>query len=272
MEEAIADSSRPAMNHVAMNTPSSQKVIVSSPSIHTLEPSIRFIQKTSRTQQLILISLVVVALIVLALCIFLFIDKTDKNKAEVSKQEAMAKEVKHINAQSVHSLDAEIVDPLEDDAYISFNLYTTPSGAAVYQNGIFLGTTPIEQKKLPKSEDDTQIRLVIALEGYRTERQTIHLSDDYSDAVELEKIVVAAAKTGDPNAAALDMDIQNIAADDIFVNKPVVIVDDDDDVTVAPDKPAVTTKPSKPGNTGSVKKEPKPKQPDISGDDIVLPD
>ena len=258
-----------------MNTPPSPTPGLSNPSlsaVSAVESSIRFVAKPSRTQQIVLIALVFVGLAALAITFFLFVDKTEKNKAEAARQEALAKEIKHINVQSITTVDDDDTDPLQDDAFISFNFYTTPSGADVYQDGNYLGTTPIEQKKLPKSAENEDVHLVIVLEGHRIERRTIRLLDNFSDAVELEKIVYQAvqkpADTGDG-----DMPVVGDGSG-VFKNRAVVMDAEDGGNGVVVNKPAQGDKSDKSGKTaGSAKNTKKDNKTVPSGDDdVVLPD
>ena len=222
----------------------------------------------SRGSQIVVIVIVVVALVALALSLFLLVDQTEKAKAEVARQEAVAREVKHINAQSVRSLDIDVVDPFQDDNYISFNFYTTPPGAMVYQNGMYLGTTPIEQKKLPKSVDGEDVRLVIVLDGHRIERRVVQLSDNFSDAITLQKLTVASAAGGAK---------QEDGADTVYTNRAVVMPLADD-VPVMANKPVIANKPAtanknaKP-KTGSSGKSGKSGKSNTGGSDFIdLPD
>lgn len=258
-----------------MNTPSGPTPGLSNPSlsaVSAVESSIRFVAKPSRTQQFVLIALVFVALAALAITFFLFIDKTEKNKAEAARQEALAKEIKHINAQSITTVEDDDADPLQDDAFISFNFYTTPSGADVYQDGNYLGTTPIEQKKLPKSAENEDIHLVIVLEGHRIERRTVRLSDNFSDAIDLEKIVYQAA------AKPADVTDEPQGAGDgsgVFKNRAVVMDSEDGGNGVVVNRPAQGEKTDKSGKTAAPAKNTAKKDNKTvhgSDDDVVLPD
>ena len=256
-----------------MNTPPSPTPGLSNPSLSAVESSIRFVAKPSRTQQFVLIALVFVGLAALAISFFLFVDKTEKNKAEAARQEALAKETKHINAQSITTIDDDDADPLQDDAFISFNFYTTPSGADVYQDGNYLGTTPIEQKKLPKSAENEDVHLVIVLEGHRIERRTIRLLDNFSDAIELEKIVYqAVAKPVD----AVDGDVPVVTdSSGVFTNRAVVMDSEDGGNGFVVNKPAQGDKSDKTGkHPAPPKNTTKKDNKAVAGgdDDVVLPD
>ncbi len=254
-----------------MNTPSHPIPVVSNPSIKAMESSIRTLPKPSKASQFVLLAIVVIALAALVLSFFLFVDKTEKNKEEVARQEALAWEIKHINAQSFRSLDRDLTKSVQDESFIFFNFYTTPPGANVYQNGNYLGTTPIEQKKLPKSAENEEVHLVIVLDGHRIERRTIQLADNYSDTIELEKMVaIPNAKTVDGMIVTEDGGLEEAG---VFANKAIVMPEDDDAPDDIPNNknnaasPVKKPAPEKPSS--AARKPPKPASDD---DDIVLPD
>ena len=253
-----------------MNTPSHPIPVVSNPSIKAMESSIRTLPKPSKATQFVLLAIVVIALAALVLSFFLIVDKTEKNKEEVARQEALAWEIKHINAQSFRSLDRDLTKSIQDESFIFFNFYTTPPGANVYQNGNYLGTTPIEQKKLPKSAENEEVHLVIVLDGYRIERRTIQLLDNYSDTIELEKMTILPnAKTVDGMIVTEDGGFEEAG---VFANKAIVMPEEDEPDVILNNQnnaasPVKKPAPEKPSSTS--KKPPKPASDD---DDIVLPD
>lgn len=175
-----------------MSSPSVQAINSSDPNIPvTSDPSIRAVKKNSKWLQFTLIILVLFALTALVLTIVLFINETNTNKQDAATQEALAREIKRINANPIQSDEDNTVEAVEDEGKIFFSLFSTPAGADVYQNDTFIGTTPINQKKLVKT--DVQTDFIIALDGYELVRKTVSLNDNFSDTVTLNKIVVQAA-------------------------------------------------------------------------------
>lgn len=175
-----------------MSSPSVQAIHSSDPSIPvTSDPSIRVVKKTSRWLQFALIFLVFFALAALVLTIVLFIRETNANKQDAASQEAQAREIKRINANPLQSDRDPAAEIAEDDDAIFFSLFSTPAGADVYRGDTYFGTTPINQKKIQKTDESSDF--VIVLDGYELMRRNISLKDSFSDSVTLEKIVVQAA-------------------------------------------------------------------------------
>lgn len=156
--------------------------------LNTSDPSINAMPRTSKMGQIGIIILVAFGLVCLALTFYLFIKKTSENKTEAAMMEAQAKEIKHINAQTIRDEEAEAKDKDDtdiEDGFVSFSMFTNPQGAEVYENSKFIGTTPIDMKKMPKNDDPSQF--IIFLDGYEIVRKEIRLSENFSDNTDLVK-------------------------------------------------------------------------------------
>ncbi len=133
----------------------------------------------------------------LALAVYLYKDKTEKTIADPEQQEAIAKEVRHINAQLVRTNEPEeeIAEAPVEDKTILVNMFSVPTGADVfYSDGTYFGTTPIELKKIPKKAADETF--IVSLDGYFVQKKTLNLNKNIQDTTELEKVpeVVVAPK------------------------------------------------------------------------------
>ncbi len=171
-----------------MTSPSVQAIISSDPNIPTTsEPSIKAVKKSSKWLQIMMSILVLFALAALLLTIILFIKETESIKHDAELQEALALEIRRVNAIQMQSDDETTAEIIDDDAKIFLSLFSTPAGADVYKDGLFLGTTPIDQRKINKS--DSNAEFVFVMEGYEIERKTISLSENSSAAITLEKII-----------------------------------------------------------------------------------
>ncbi len=171
--------------------------------------------------------------------------KTVKNqREEVARLEQQEKEVKHVNAQPIRQLnDYDGESASDDERSVIFSLFTTPEGAAVYKDGFYLDTTPIDDLKLEKA--DANAHFVLYLEGYEAISRDFSLSENHSDSFTLEPVEVV-----DENArAANDKPVK--IGEGITTNKAMVISD--------------TTKPSKASKRDKAKKA-------APTFDIALPD
>ena len=151
-----------------------------------------------------IISVILAIFAVAALLLSIGIYKSQKNEMLKAKElaEKAATEIKHITPQSYTPetvAQKETEERTKDDNLVFFSLFTTPPGAEVYANNIFIGTTPIEQRRMKKS--DESLKILISLQGYQIVRKTIPLSDNFSDAMTLNEIVVANAATKTDSAS-----------------------------------------------------------------------
>ena len=139
--------------------------------------------------------------------------KTNRSMQEaVAQQEKLAAETKHITAQPLRALN-EVVE--ETNTQILFSIDSTPDGADVYKDGLFIGKTPIDQYKIARNtEEDAHI--VVSLDGYQIYRNDISLADNFFDSVSLEQIVVK--RRGSAAAAADTQKDENPSG--VIINKP----------------------------------------------------
>lgn len=188
-------------------TNSSVQSIASSNSniLVTSDPSIQSYKRNSKLLNGALIVLVCVSLIGLALSIFFSLQKIDQNVEAVDQIEAAANAVKHITPTVVTKKNVVDVEDEEDNTILEFTLRSTPAGADVYKDGVFIGRTPIEDKKMKKSSEPVQF--VISMNGYEIERKSITFDDNYSgsDLINLKKeVVVRQAVNNSAEPAAKD--------------------------------------------------------------------
>ena len=144
-------------------------------------------RKASHWVHLMLVGLVLVALVALGYSVFLFLSRTEANRVKAEETQRHANEVKWVNAQTFRLDDVEN-EETNDDNLMFFSLFSDPPGADVYQNGFYIGMTPIEQRKMPKESDSADILLV--MDGYEIARRIVPMSENFSDVVELKKVVI----------------------------------------------------------------------------------
>ena len=188
----------------------------STPSMQAL----RAVNSSTKMANIFLALLVFSGLGALVLSFVKLYDTKEKDMEKVLAEEKEAQVPKRINAQVVHGNDyifraQNNNDEGKDEEKIDFSLFTIPSGADVYRDGIYIGTTPIDQKKLVRSDNESAF--AVLLEGYEVERINIQLDESYSNALTLTKSAVVVAPL--PSAAPKPV------ADGVVANKAVVITD-----------------------------------------------
>lgn len=204
-----SDSMRVSMS---ASNPSLQSHI-SEPSISSVTGSaVSGIRRRTRLLPIFLGGLLVVTLTFLVLGVT-HLKKTNRSMQEaVAQQEKLAAETKHITAQPLRALN-EVVE--ETNTQILFSIDSTPDGADVYKDGLFIGKTPIDQYKIARNtEEDAHI--VVSLDGYQIYRNDISLADNFFDSVSLEQIVVK--RRGSAAAAADTQKDENPSG--VIINKP----------------------------------------------------
>lgn len=204
-----SDSMRVSMS---ASNPSLQSHI-SEPSISSVTGSaVSGIRRRTRLLPIFLGGLLVVTLTFLVLGVT-HLKKTNRSMQEaVAQQEKLAAETKHITAQPLRALN-EVVE--DTNTQILFSIDSTPDGADVYKDGLFIGKTPIDQYKIARNtEEDAHI--VVSLDGYQIYRNDISLADNFFDSVSLEQIVVK--RRGSAAAAADTQKDENPSG--VIINKP----------------------------------------------------
>ncbi len=201
---SIDSSSSPASNPSVAAVSSPVVSVVSNPSISAVSnPAVAVVsnpalaaiveqnaiesRKASHWVHLMLVGLVLVALVALGYSVFLFLSRTEANRVKAEETQRHANEVKWVNAQTFRLDDVEN-EETNDDNLMFFSLFSDPPGADVYQNGFYIGMTPIEQRKMPKESDSADILLV--MDGYEIARRIVPMSENFSDVVELKKVVI----------------------------------------------------------------------------------
>ena len=160
---------------------------------HASDPSLRS-TRSSKWVQIILCLVVFLGLCALASTVYLFIDRTERNRQEAVKKEAENFEVQIINAQQLRPEIEEPEIPL-DERIILVSLFSMPTGADVfYADGTYFGTTPIEQQRIARKVASEEF--IFSLEGYETQTKLLFLSRNIQDTVVLDKLpeVVAPVK------------------------------------------------------------------------------
>ncbi len=194
-----------------------QPITASNPNVLvTSDPSIQADKKNSKLLHILLILLVCISLVALGISIVIALNKIEQYKADADKAQAEANATKHVTPTAVVK-NVEVVEQKEDDNFLMFTLRSSPAGADVYQDGLFIGKTPIENKKMKKSSEPSQF--VIALSGYELERKSFALDDTYSGSefITLTKEVVRQVAANPATSAA-----QNNGGE-VMANDAVVI-------------------------------------------------
>lgn len=139
---------------------------------------------------IVVIILVCVGVLGLAITCYLSIAKINQNKIDAENEKTKAFEVQRLTATRV-ILDEELEgtsNDEEEEKTILLSLYSKPSGAAIFFNGIYIGDTPIDERKMLKSADNLEI--VASLDGYETARRTVSLSEDTSEILTLNEVII----------------------------------------------------------------------------------
>ncbi len=209
---AIAAVSSPAL--AAVSNPA-LAAVVSNPALAVIaEQNAIESRKASHWVHLMLVGLVLVALVALGYSVFLFLSKTEANRIKAEEIQRHADETMWVNAKAFR-LDDVQNEETNDDNLMFFSLFSDPPGADVYQNGSYIGMTPIEQRKMLKESDSADILLV--LDGYEIARRTVPMSENFSDVVELKKVVIQ-----QPTMAAMPKD-EGGESLGVVENKAVII-------------------------------------------------
>ena len=175
---------------VAQSSNPSLVMMTSNPSMQ----SIQALNTNTGSNILKIICVILVFFAIGAILLSVGLYKSQKNEMLKAKElaEQTAAETRYITAQPYIPEDTGTIAneaiPKEDD-FISFSLFTTPPGADVYANSVFIGTTPIEQHHIKKSND--LLKLIVVHEGYTIVRKSIPCSDNFSDAITLTGITAA---------------------------------------------------------------------------------
>ena len=225
-----------------MSNPSIPSLQLSDPSLQVpSDPSLKAMRNNSKVLQIALIILTVCAVGALVWTGTLFHQKRQEVKAAAAKEEEMAWMIKPLNVQPV-SINTYAMQQSDEEPYMHFSLFTTPPGADVYRDGVFLGPTPIEQYKFPQENKSSNI--IIVRDGYEIARKTVSMAENFSVAVQLKEIVVQAKAAKAPEVK-----------EGVTVNQAIMITNQES-----------TT--SKKGKKGGGKKAAAPS----NDSDIVLPD
>lgn len=188
------------------------------PSVNVSQPSLTAMNKSSRRSQKIantcLVLLVIVGLLGLAASTYLFINKMNQNKIDTEKEQLEAHAVQRLAV--TRAIVEDVLNPSDsedENNMVILSLYSKPSGASVYFDGFYVGETPINEKKMLKSNDS--IDVVMFKEDHEVARRKIPLTEEtYSDTLTLVKIV--------EQAPAVQ---KTVVQEGVVANKAVVIMD-----------------------------------------------
>ena len=181
-----------------MSTSSHPSMQMSDPSVPvTSVPSLRTMRRKSRILQVTLILFAVLAVVALVFTGVLFKEKKREAKESAVREQEAAWTPKRLNVQAV-SMNEFDREAGKDETLMHFSLFTTPAGAEVYRDGVFMGNTPIEEMTFPKENKSSNI--VIVHPGYEITRKTVSMSENFSVAVQLREQTVQQAKTKAPKA------------------------------------------------------------------------
>ena len=205
----------PASDSMRMNMSASNPSLNS----HISEPSISSVtgsgfRKRSRFLPIVLVSLLIFSMMLLVAGLIHLRSTNKQRLAEVEQQEKLAAETKHITAQPLRAIN-EVVEDV--NTQILFSIYSTPDGADVYKDGLFIGKTPIDQMKFARNtEEDAHI--VVSLDGYQIYRNDISLADNFVENVSLEQIIVV--KRQRPSNTADSAGKSDEKPSGVIINKP----------------------------------------------------
>ena len=165
------------------------------PSINTTQASLtagsRRRKRNNRMMNVVIVLLVFVGLLGLSLTVSLCIKELQNNKieAEQEKQQAFALQNLPVTRAIVDNEHLNL-EQNQDNHMTILTLLSKPEGADVYFDGFYVGTTPINGKKLMKSNEEVQV--VMIKDQYEIARHTITLTEDtdshHVDLVKIEQI------------------------------------------------------------------------------------
>lgn len=164
---------------------------LSNPSLLISDPSIRATKQNQRLSRILMLLLVLIALVALVTSTILAIKQFKADEMDAKARYNAAWAVKHVNPvrfqDTLTSLEEETAGP--EDKIIYLSVSSVPTGANVYLDGNFIGTTNEQgmiEKKLHAQEGEG--RLILALDGYQIARKSFSLENDFSETIILEPI------------------------------------------------------------------------------------
>ena len=114
----------------------------------------------------------------------------NRNAVQSAEQAARAKQI--VVAQAMRSAVIEDEDPVVEEKRVYFNISSSPPGADVYVDGLFVGQTGDSLEKRFKQSNATS-QVIVALDGYYVEKLSFSHAKDFSELVTLNEIPVVQA-------------------------------------------------------------------------------
>ena len=189
--QKISPSSSSSIRSAVADSTSNPSMQLSNPSLLISDPSIRATKQNQRLSRILMLLLVLVALVALVTSTILAIKQFKADEMDAKARYNAAWAVKHVNPvrfqDTLTSLEEETAVP--EDKIIYLSVSSVPTGANVYLDGNFIGTTNEQgmiEKKLHAQEGEG--RLILALDGYQIARKSFSLENDFSETIVLEPI------------------------------------------------------------------------------------
>ena len=189
--QKISPPSSSSIRSAVADSTSNPSVQLSNPSLLISDPSIRATKQNQRLSRILMLLLVLIALVALVTSTILAIKQFKADEMDAKARYNAAWAVKHVNPvrfqDTLTSLEEETAVP--EDKIIYLSVSSVPTGANVYLDGNFIGTTNEQgmiEKKLHAQEGEG--RLILALDGYQIARKSFSLENDFSETIVLEPI------------------------------------------------------------------------------------
>ena len=189
--QKISPSSSSSIRSAVADSTSNPSMQLSNPSLLISDPSIRATKQNQRLSRILMLLLVLIALVALVTSTILAIKQFKADEMDAKARYNAAWAVKHVNPvrfqDTLTSLEEETAVP--EDKIIYLSVSSVPTGANVYLDGNFIGTTNEQgmiEKKLHAQEGEG--RLILALDGYQIARKSFSLENDFSETIILEPI------------------------------------------------------------------------------------
>ena len=164
----------------------SQSLMISDPSIRAA------VRRNSKLTQIALVILAVVALGCFAFAVLFASNQINDNRNAVQSAEQAARAKQIVVAQAMRSAVIEDEDPVVEEKRVYFNISSSPPGADVYVDGLFVGQTGDSLEKRFKQSNATS-QVIVALDGYYVEKLSFSHAKAFSELVTLNEIPVVQA-------------------------------------------------------------------------------
>ena len=172
----------PSASHPMVPPPGlmSQSLMISDPSIRAA------VRRNSKLTQIAL------ALGCFAFAVLFASNQINDNRNAVQSAEQAARAKQIVVAQAMRSAVIEDEDLVVEEKRVYFNISSSPPGADVYVDGLFVGQTGDSLEKRFKQSNATS-QVIVALDGYYVEKLSFSHAKDFSELVTLNEIPVVQA-------------------------------------------------------------------------------